>query len=69
MCLRHPLISQSIDVVQSNIEGLPEAEKSDVSTLSCHPSVGGETSSSICNVDKPAETGGTTGDAEHEVEI
>ncbi|KAL8113289.1 hypothetical protein AgCh_020557 [Apium graveolens] len=58
----------SIDVVQSNIEGIPEAEDSDVSSPSCHPSVGGETSSSTSNVDKPAETSDTTGDAEHEGE-
>lgn len=61
--------NQSIDVVQSNIKGLPEAENSDVSSRSCHPSsIGDETSSSTSNVDKPAETSGTTGEAEHEVE-
>lgn len=59
---------QSIDVVQCNIEGLLETENSDVSSPSGHPFVGDETSSSTSNGDKPAETGGTLGDAAHEVQ-
>ncbi|WOG89627.1 hypothetical protein DCAR_0208865 [Daucus carota subsp. sativus] len=69
---------QSIGVVKSNIEGLPEAENPDVSSSSlsnvdkpsCH-SAGDETSSSTSNVDKDkpaAAESSTTGGAEHKME-